>query len=76
MKQNMNVIERIVRLFIAALFGFFLLVSHLAVGWAVGCLAVVFFLSATAFLGMCPFYRMTGMSDIVQKKPNPSTETT
>ena len=71
----MNVIERIVRLFIAALFGFFLLVTHLAVGWAVGCLAIVFFLSATAILGMCPFYRFTGMDNVPQKKSSPSAGT-
>lgn len=73
MKQNMNIIERIVRLFIAALFGFFFLVSHLTGGWAVGCLVIVFFLSATAFLGRCPLYRLTGMGHAVPKKPNPST---
>lgn len=66
MKQNMNMVDRLVRLFIAVLFGFFCWVSHLTGGWAIACFAAVLFLAVTAIIGVCPLY---SLASPVHKSP-------
>ncbi|HEU4904226.1 MAG TPA: DUF2892 domain-containing protein [Flavisolibacter sp.] len=56
MKQNMNMVDRFVRLFIAVLFGFFCWVSHFTGAWAIAFFAIALFLAVTAIIGVCPFY--------------------
>jgi hypothetical protein len=67
MKQNMNKVDRLVRLFIAALFGFFCWVGQLTGGWAIACLAVFVFLAVTAIIGWCPLYLLAGTQASVNK---------
>ena len=68
MKQNMNTVDRLVRLFIAVLFVFFCWVGELNGGLVVACLVIGFYLTVTAILGVCPLYFFLGRNVSVNKQ--------
>lgn len=62
MKQNLNSIDRIIRLVIAAVAAFLFFNGTLTGGLGIAALVVAVVLALTSLVSFCPIYAMLGLS--------------
>ena len=61
MKQNMGLLDRFIRVAIAAFLGAIYLFSGVTGGWAIVLVSIVVVLAITAIAGVCPLYLPFGI---------------
>jgi len=62
MNRNIGLLDRLVRVTIAGIFGYFLLYGALSYTVSIIAVVVAAILLATGILGMCPLYSLLGIA--------------